>query len=319
MPNARPIVPISEPLLVGDWLVDPALDEISQGSTVVKLEPRTMRLLLALAHRPGEVVTGDELLATVWKDAIVTSSSVYEGVAQLRKALGDRGDGARYILTVPRKGYRLVANVSPRPERRAEASADPATELRSARPPAAVGATFSTARPTFIERLPVWGPAGLGLLVGLSILAEDLTRPASNASTPSVETAPRSDQRRAERIPRVLWVDDKPDNNVREREALAAFNVQFDLALSTEEALQRLAASRYDLIISDMNRPGDPRAGYALLQALRARGDATRFILYTSSCSESEMQDARTRGALGCSAQISKLMQLAIAALEAAR
>jgi DNA-binding winged helix-turn-helix (wHTH) protein/CheY-like chemotaxis protein len=310
-------------LRVGEWTAEPALDQISSADRVVKLEPRTMRLLLALAARPGEVVTNDELLALVWKDVLVTSSSIYEGVAQLRKALGDNSAQPRYIATVPRKGYRLVAAVSPMPERRAVA--EPAAAA-AATMPADLLPPRASARPANwhqnLARFPVWSPAGLVLLGGLGLLVQNLLQPAAVVSIPALQADTRIDDRtddRTERPTRILWVDDRPDNNIREREAMAAFKVQFDLALSTEEALQRLRSTPYDLIISDMGRPGDLQAGYTLLQRLRQSGDTTRVVFYTSSCTDAQMQEARTRGALGCSTQISQLMQMALSTLEARR
>ena len=98
---------------IGAWTVDPSLDQIERGGQVVKLEPRKMRLLVALADRVGEVVTPDELLDLVWPGLVVTQSSIYQSVAQLRKTLGDSRDAPEYIATVPRKGYRLVAAVVP--------------------------------------------------------------------------------------------------------------------------------------------------------------------------------------------------------------
>ena len=80
-----------EPLLVGEWRVDPATDEIQRDGESRKLEPRTMALLVYLAERPGQVVSADELLDNVWKGVIVSPSSVYQSIALLRAALyGDR-------------------------------------------------------------------------------------------------------------------------------------------------------------------------------------------------------------------------------------
>ena len=72
-----------------------------------------MRLLLCLAERAGEVVSIDELLAQVWAGVIVTPDSVYQAVTSLRRILGDDPKQPAYIATVPRLGYRMVANVSP--------------------------------------------------------------------------------------------------------------------------------------------------------------------------------------------------------------
>jgi DNA-binding winged helix-turn-helix (wHTH) protein len=319
MPHPSPAALPTNRVMVGEWTVEPMLDQISTAGRIVKLEPRTMRLLLALAARPGEVVTNDELLALVWKDVLVTSSSIYEGVAQLRKALGDSREQPRYIATVPRKGYRLVAPVSPPPERRAEpASAPTRTAPIPTDPLPLPTSARSAGRRAHRARLPAWGPAGLGLLVGLGLLAQNAMQPAAIGSLPTLQANARSDDR-TDQPKRILWVDDKPDNNVREREAMAAFNVRFDLALSTEAALQRLRGDSYDLIISDMGRGTNLRAGYDLLRQLRQGGDSTRVIFYTSSCTEEQMQEARTRGALGCATRISELMQMALSTLEARR
>jgi TolB-like protein/DNA-binding winged helix-turn-helix (wHTH) protein/Tfp pilus assembly protein PilF len=99
-------------LRVGDWRVDPALDEIARGGQVVKLEPRTMQLLVYLAEHAQEVVSPEELLEHVWRGVVVTPASVYQAVARLRRTLGDVSDAPTYIATVPRKGYRLVAPVA---------------------------------------------------------------------------------------------------------------------------------------------------------------------------------------------------------------
>src|ERR1700686_335920 len=100
-------------LRIGTWRVDPATDVISRGAETHKLEPRTMRLLLYLAARPGQVVDLDRLLNEVWSGVVVTSGSVYQAIAQLRHLLGDQAEQPTYIETHARKGYRLVASVSP--------------------------------------------------------------------------------------------------------------------------------------------------------------------------------------------------------------
>jgi TolB-like protein/DNA-binding winged helix-turn-helix (wHTH) protein/Tfp pilus assembly protein PilF len=99
-------------LRIGDWMVDPNLDEISKNGQVVKLEPRTMRLLLYLAANHDRVVGLQELLDEIWPSVIVTTQSVYSTIAQLRHTLGCSGDSPAYISTVPKKGYRLIADVN---------------------------------------------------------------------------------------------------------------------------------------------------------------------------------------------------------------
>src|SRR5271167_245961 len=100
-------------LRIGDLRVDPALDEIYKDGSTIKVEPRTMRLLLCLAEHAGQVVSVDQLLAEVWKDVIVGPDSVYQAVAGLRRILGDDPKSPVYIANVMRRGYRLVAPVAP--------------------------------------------------------------------------------------------------------------------------------------------------------------------------------------------------------------
>ena len=101
-------------LRIGAVCADPSLDEIVRDGRHIKLEPRTMRLLIYLAERAGQVVSVQELLAEVWRDVVVTQDSVYSAVAALRRALGDEATQPVYIANVPRRGYRLVASVEQR-------------------------------------------------------------------------------------------------------------------------------------------------------------------------------------------------------------
>ena len=98
-------------LLIGNWRADPSINQLSRGSEVVKLEPRTMRLLMYMAARQGDVISIQEILQGVWSEVIVSAESVYQAIATLRRALGDKPSDPTYIVTVPRLGYRLIAAV----------------------------------------------------------------------------------------------------------------------------------------------------------------------------------------------------------------
>jgi len=114
---------------------------------------------------------------------------------------------------------------------------------------------------------------------------------------------------------RVLWVDDRPENNVYERRALEALGMRFTLSTSTEDALYKTELSSYDAIISDMGRPPDPRAGYTLLDALRKQGDRTPFIIYAGSNKPEHKAEAREHGALGSTNRPQELFQLVLSAI----
>ena len=99
-------------LCIGDWRVNPNSGEMSRNGETVRLEARTLRLLLCLAEHPGEVVSINALLDSVWPGVAVSPDSVYQAITTLRRQLGDDPKQPSYIATVPRLGYRLVAGVS---------------------------------------------------------------------------------------------------------------------------------------------------------------------------------------------------------------
>lgn len=98
-------------LRIGDWSVRPLAGQMTRDGETVRVEARTMRLLLCLAENAGEVVSIDDLLDQVWQGVIVTPDSVYQAVTALRRLLGDDPKQPAYIATVPRRGYRMVATV----------------------------------------------------------------------------------------------------------------------------------------------------------------------------------------------------------------
>jgi CheY-like chemotaxis protein len=114
----------------------------------------------------------------------------------------------------------------------------------------------------------------------------------------------------------VLWVDDRPDNNQYERRALEALGVRFVLSTSTDDALEKLRHQSFDLIISDMGRAPDSRAGYTLLDKLRADRDRTPFVIYAGSNSPESAVEARRRGAIGWTNSPQELIRMVTQALK---
>jgi eukaryotic-like serine/threonine-protein kinase len=122
---------------IGAWVVRPALNLIESSEQSIKLETRTMDVLVQLAMRAGEVLSVEELLASVWRGVVVGDSSVYQAIRQLRQALAGAGDDTSYIETIPKRGYRLVAPVTALtlPSAAAERSAAPDSLAPAAIPP----------------------------------------------------------------------------------------------------------------------------------------------------------------------------------------
>jgi DNA-binding winged helix-turn-helix (wHTH) protein/Tol biopolymer transport system component len=90
---------------------DPQRRLLFRENTEVALPPRVLGVLETLLDRPGDVISRQELMDRVWKDAFVTDTSLAEAVSALRQALGDDPQSPAYIQTVHRRGYRFVAPV----------------------------------------------------------------------------------------------------------------------------------------------------------------------------------------------------------------
>lgn len=169
------------------------------------------------------------------------------------------------------------------------------------------------------KRLQAEAAAALGAAVAKSpaAAAETPAQSAERAREVAEVVAERVNTRtvRAARGSRVLWVDDRPENNVFERRSLEALGIRFDLSTSTDDALKRLASKSYDVIISDMGRPPDPRAGYTLLDTLRERSDRTPFIIYAGSDLPEHKEEARRHGAVGSTNRADELFELVLSAL----
>ena len=103
--------PQSEPFLIGGFEVDAATHCISKDGESTKLEPKAMALLLYLAHRPGSVVSRQELEQEIWQGMVVGYDALNNTIAKLRKAFKDDPKSPRFIQTVPKVGYRLIAEV----------------------------------------------------------------------------------------------------------------------------------------------------------------------------------------------------------------
>ncbi len=99
------------PLGTGRFRFEPEEARLQCGDEIVNLEPKAVALLGHFLTRPGHLYARDELLDAVWGHRHVTPSTLNRIVTLLRQALGDDAAAPRYIETVPRRGYRFVADV----------------------------------------------------------------------------------------------------------------------------------------------------------------------------------------------------------------
>ncbi len=98
-------------LRIADWRLEPDLNQLAGPTETIHLEPRTTAVLLDLATHAGEVRAREDILQAVWGDAFVGEAVLTHSIWELRKAFGDDAKQPRFIQTVPRRGYRLVAPV----------------------------------------------------------------------------------------------------------------------------------------------------------------------------------------------------------------
>jgi DNA-binding winged helix-turn-helix (wHTH) protein/Tfp pilus assembly protein PilF len=118
-----------------------ATGELLRDGVSERLEPKVMDLLFLLAGRPGKAFTKDEIMEALWPDVVVGDDTLARAVSRLRKALADDAKTPAYIETLPKRGYRLIADVRTVDDGpRAAASPSPQTETRGLSRPALLGA-----------------------------------------------------------------------------------------------------------------------------------------------------------------------------------
>ena len=96
-------------LNVGAHVIDIGSLRVLDHPDGLRLSPKAAAVLLELAHRPNSTVSRDELIATVWHDTCPTPDVLTQAITELRRAFGDDAAAPRYIETLPKLGYRLIA------------------------------------------------------------------------------------------------------------------------------------------------------------------------------------------------------------------
>src|SRR5438128_10320795 len=111
--------------------------EVRKAGLRIRVQQQPMKLLEILLERPGEVVTREELRSRVWADESFGDfdQAVNIAIAKLRSALGDSADNPRFIETLPKRGYRFIADVSVvNPEARSKGPESAAPDLPGTEP-----------------------------------------------------------------------------------------------------------------------------------------------------------------------------------------
>src|ERR1700726_5156167 len=97
--SVQPESAVGERLRFGEFELAPVARTLWRSGEEIRLGSRALDILIALASRPGQILSKDDLTKLVWRGAIVDETALRVGISAVRKALGTSGD--RYITTVP--------------------------------------------------------------------------------------------------------------------------------------------------------------------------------------------------------------------------
>lgn len=231
----------------GQTEFDVVAGRLTVGGKKVELDRSGLAILKRLVAAGGQPVTKAELVAVGWQGRAAHENSLAKAIGRLRRALGE--DGAR-IETVHGHGYRLAEDVN-----------DPSPETNAVH-----------------DRKP-WRPHAL--VAALVIAGIALGAVLADVLRPEPQQVPLKISEASDVVARVLWVDDHPENNANERDFLEARRIAVYEAASSDDAMRLLSMYRYDAVISDMGRNGNPLAGLELVKEMRAQEHYTPFVLYT--------------------------------------
>jgi DNA-binding winged helix-turn-helix (wHTH) protein len=108
----------------GPFQLDSGRRRLLRGTDPVLVPDRHLEILLQLAANAGQTISKDDLIAAAWQDVAVADNSIEQAISSLRKMLGTQADGAPYIETLTRRGYRFSAAVERGKTRESDASLD---------------------------------------------------------------------------------------------------------------------------------------------------------------------------------------------------
>src|ERR1041384_1769101 len=126
----------------------------------VPLTPKVFDILVTLVEHGGQVVAKDDLMKRVWPNTLVEEGNLTQNISLLRKALGESPGGVQFIETVPRRGYRFVADTN-------QAWGDdvsPVVAVTQSDPSLVVPISDTPGQPARVKRTPFYALAA-GLVV----------------------------------------------------------------------------------------------------------------------------------------------------------
>ena len=221
----------------------------------VDVDERAFILFDTLINTYPETCTKAQLTNLIWVDTVVSDWSLSKLISDIRKVFKQAGYQGPLFQTVHGKGYRLAVELT--------------MQLHGKSGDISLPTTNTNLKFTNNKRLIFGGislAAALGVLFYIykySLAESIVTQEPNNA------------------IARILWVDDNPSNNAKERLYFEKKSIAVYPVISSDEAKRLLSIYQYQIVISDMGRQEDKLAGIHLLEYMRANDITTPFVLYT--------------------------------------
>ncbi len=162
---------------IGRWLVEPSIGRLRDGTREARFEPKVMQVLVFLGRRAGRTVSRDDLIEGVWNGTVVSEDAINRCISRLRRTFN--GDPSVRIETLPKIGYRLLADVRETsdegPEALGEAESPPVVphERHPAEP--------ARSRISGLRRVGPVGATALGLVLLAGVLVVVSRRTAERA------------------------------------------------------------------------------------------------------------------------------------------
>src|SRR5262245_53890236 len=138
----------------GAFRLDPVERLLYRDGEVVTLTAKIFDILMVFVRNSGRTLDKEEVMREVWPDQLVEEGNLTRNVSTLRKALGESRDDHRFIVTIPGRGYRFVADVRE-------------TQAEDARPSGVEGDRSDVRHPT--RRAAIWLLAAFVTLDGLPV------------------------------------------------------------------------------------------------------------------------------------------------------
>jgi len=179
----------------GAFCLDPAEHTLLRDGQPIPLRPKVYDLLVVLVENRGHLVDKEQLMSSVWAEEFVEEGNINKNISMLRQALGESGGGTKFIETVPKRGYRFVAEVREVNDNRqaellTQAAARPTHEHQPPRENHEQSLPLPPLMQSQVKRFNKHWIAlvGVPLLVLAAIVYVVLTRQRSRSATPAVRS-----------------------------------------------------------------------------------------------------------------------------------